>query len=167
MKTDKNTIIEIEKNYEIFTDGRVYSKKSKKWLKPTIGWSHEVYYHLGSPNISIGMGRLVALKYIPNPMGYSDVEHLDGNIMNNDISNLGWCKRAKNFYKNKEDKEWRERDVITTELSSMLNNDARSKRVRVNGVVYDSIGDACLSLGIDRRKFNRKWDILGVEVIFD
>ena len=99
MKTTIETIKKIEESYTIYPDGRVYSKKTHRWIKPTIGWGGEVFYHLNNPNISIGMGRLVALKYIPNPRNYTDVEHLDSNRMNNDRGNLGWCSRAKNYHK--------------------------------------------------------------------
>lgn len=40
--------------------------------------------------------RLVALTFIPNPEGKSDVNHKDGNPANNNVDNLEWMTRAEN-----------------------------------------------------------------------
>lgn len=41
--------------------------------------------------------RLVALAFIPNPNGESDVNHKDGNKENIHVSNLEWCSRSENI----------------------------------------------------------------------
>jgi hypothetical protein len=41
--------------------------------------------------------RLVATTFIPNPNKLRDVNHLDGNKCNNNISNLEWCTRSENI----------------------------------------------------------------------
>lgn len=43
--------------------------------------------------------RLVALAFIPNtaPEEYTVINHLDGNRLNNDISNLEWCTQSQNM----------------------------------------------------------------------
>jgi hypothetical protein len=40
--------------------------------------------------------RLVAQAFIPNPVGYLEVNHLDGNPANNVVSNLEWCDKRHN-----------------------------------------------------------------------
>lgn len=40
--------------------------------------------------------RLVALSFIPNPRSLPVVNHLDGNKLNNAVSNLEWCSIAEN-----------------------------------------------------------------------
>jgi hypothetical protein len=38
------------------------------------------------------VARLVAIAFVPNPMGYTWVRHIDGNTLNNEASNLEWVK---------------------------------------------------------------------------
>lgn len=40
--------------------------------------------------------RLLAEVYIPNPNNYSQINHVDGDSHNNNISNLEWCNAKEN-----------------------------------------------------------------------
>lgn len=41
--------------------------------------------------------RLIAINFIENPDNYDEINHIDGNKLNNDINNLEWCSRSKNI----------------------------------------------------------------------
>lgn len=45
---------------------------------------------------SLYIHRLVAQHFIPNPLNLAEVNHLDGDKLNNHISNLEWCSREDN-----------------------------------------------------------------------
>ena len=52
---------------------------------------------------SITVHRLVAQAFIDNPYNFSQINHIDGNKLNNKIDNLEWCTASQNMqhaYKN-------------------------------------------------------------------
>ena len=84
--------------YAIDTDGRVYSYKSKRYLKGgALIYGHKTV--LLSKNGKAEMRlvhRLVAQAFIPNPNGLAVVHHIDGNPQNNSVTNLQWCTQKEN-----------------------------------------------------------------------
>lgn len=85
-------------DYQIYEDGRVFSKKSRKFLKKGDnghGYLVVRLFHEGKAKTH-KIHRLVALHYIPNPENRREVDHIDRNKKNNDISNLRWATRSEN-----------------------------------------------------------------------
>lgn len=55
-------------------------------------------YHVSSfANKTVFIHKLVALVHIPNPMNKKEVNHIDGDKNNNQISNLEWVTREENI----------------------------------------------------------------------
>ena len=79
--------------YAITRDGRVWSYRSNKFLKP-IDNGHG-YYQINLCREGKGKNylihRLVAQAFIPNPERLPQVNHKDENPQNNCASNLEWC----------------------------------------------------------------------------
>ncbi len=87
-------------DYLISNYGRVISLKwgRIKTLKP------QIVEHYNLVRLSKGKNRkqeyihrLVAIHFIDNPKNYLEINHKDGNKLNNHYSNLEWCDRQLNI----------------------------------------------------------------------
>ena len=87
-------------NYVIYEDGRVWSKgyknASPKFLTNNLDSMGYYSLTLRHPKKKFYIHRLVAIHYIPNPLNKEQVDHKDGNKLNNDISNLRWVDNREN-----------------------------------------------------------------------
>lgn len=84
-------------NYFITEDGRILNKSKNRFLKLYLNnWGY-LWTKLGRKN---GNGkqvhRLVAQTYVPNPENKPQVNHIDGNKLNNHYSNLEWVTIQEN-----------------------------------------------------------------------
>ena len=99
----KTKTVPFNKDYEVSTTGVVTSLKGGKRhiLKPALnkatGYKSVSLSTKGKAK-TIDIHRLVALTHIknPNPKKYNVVNHLDGNKLNNSVSNLEWTDHATN-----------------------------------------------------------------------
>lgn len=89
------------KNYEgiyaVTEDGKVWSYKSKKFLKPSVSRCYlKVVLCKDGDRKNFNIHRLVAEAYVPNPDNLPCVNHKDECKTNNNAQNLAWCTVADN-----------------------------------------------------------------------
>jgi hypothetical protein len=91
--------------YQISTYGTVVVLRNGKILKPFIDlnrFSRHGYYFVmlskDGKQKKIKVCRLVAITFIPNPENKPEVNHKDGNSLNDDIFNLEWVTSSENKY---------------------------------------------------------------------
>ena len=102
--------------YRVTAEGRVFSQTKRKIplvgkgmeftgefkfiLEPerelTYTLNNRGYFSVGIRRKTFMVHRLVALAFIPNPEQKPHVNHIDGNKLNNHVSNLEWCTAKEN-----------------------------------------------------------------------
>jgi hypothetical protein len=90
--------------YAVTKDGRVWSYPKKaggkshegKFLQPALNSKGYLRVTLLVKNNRRLVHRLVATTYIPNPENKKQVNHIDGNKMNNVVHNLEWVTNSEN-----------------------------------------------------------------------
>lgn len=86
--------------YEISNYGQVRNSENGNVLKQQVSKRGYPIIRINDKNkkkVSFSIHRLVAKAFVPNPRGYLEVNHLDGNKLNNSFLNLQWCTRGENI----------------------------------------------------------------------
>ena len=139
-----------EGKYKIYEDGRVWSNYYNKFMKthPDGCGYYQVGLSKDKKKKKFLLHRLLALHFIPNPNNLPEVDHIDVNRKNNDLSNLQWItvkenRNKKGLYKNN---TLREKHICPTKEGYMVsikrNGIRKFKRVKTleEGIDYrDSV----------------------------
>lgn len=94
------------KMYTLTRDGRIWSHIKEDWLLPTKPNSHGyITLHLHGDDgktYNEKLHRLVAYSFVANPRGYKEVDHINGNKLDNRASNLEWVSTEENLRRARE-----------------------------------------------------------------
>tara|TARA_R110000822_G_scaffold1894_3_gene9060 strand:- start:641 stop:1102 length:462 start_codon:yes stop_codon:yes gene_type:complete len=81
-------------NYDINEKGEVLNLRKNKLMK--IHTSYNGYKYVSLPGKTNYIHRLLGIKFIHNPLMLREINHIDGNKLNNDLNNLEWCSSSDN-----------------------------------------------------------------------
>lgn len=83
--------------YYVSSCGKVFGCKGDEMRTEVSNRGYKrVWLTINGKRERYSVHRLVALCFIPNPDKKLEVNHIDGNKLNNDVSNLEWCTRSEN-----------------------------------------------------------------------
>lgn len=156
-------------NYEINILGEIRRKETKHILKPAKiknGYLTVVLTKDGKCKTYL-LHRLVASNFIKNINGYKEINHIDGNKLNNNVDNLEWCTRKHNISEayrlglrkkiyNKENKNSKKVKQINLKTKEEIIWDSISEAARKKGYSTGSICDACK--GNLKTAYKSKWE---------
>ena len=113
--------------YKVDENGNVFSVRNNKLLKRMMFPSGYEYVHLcnGKGKTKLfRVHRLVAETFIPNPNNLPEVNHKDGDKLNNNVKNLEWCTNLENM-----------RHSVETGLRNIKGENNPSAKLTVKDVV--------------------------------
>jgi len=84
--------------YKVCEDGSVFNRYGKRLSSHNNGKDYLIVaVSIDGKRTSKAVHRLIAECFIPNPNNLSDVDHIDGDRQNNQISNLRWVTHGDNI----------------------------------------------------------------------
>lgn len=142
-------------DYYATEDGKIISIRTGKeicqWID-NVGYYQCNFYKNGKKKY-VRVHRIIAETFIPNPNNLPQVNHIDGDKTNNNVSNLEWC------------------DNRTNTVHAFENNLTTRHNVKcmINGVAYPSIRTASRITGLNRKTltavlYDQKKNNYGVEI---
>lgn len=151
MNTEKWTKVNGYPLYSVSNRGRVRNDSSGRVLSPGKTVGGYLFVGLGNKEgrRTRFLHRLVAEAFLANPESKREVNHKDGNKLNNDVSNLEWCTRSENLTHSY--KTLGRKPAICEEAKAALKKANENRAVPVlcveTGVVYKSIKEAARAVG--------------------
>lgn len=120
-----------DSDYLIYSDGRIFSKKTNRFLAGKIdNVGYRVYALAITDKLTVSQRkkskmlyahRLVAEYFIPNPNNYQYVHHKDEDKLNNCVSNLEWVSPKQNMQYHLQNGKIKERKKMRYHINDLPN----------------------------------------------
>lgn len=131
-------------SYEVSNKGRIRNKKTGRIRKPSNDRYLSVDLYRDGDFKRKNIHRLVAEAFIPRIDGKDQINHIDGDKHNNDVSNLEWCTSTEN-----------NRHAVNTGINHPGEYQKRQIRVKETGEIFDGVVECANAIGADFRNVYR------------
>ena len=137
--------------YKIYSTGKVYSIKLKKYItghKNKRGYYAFTLYNKEGKRKQKFLHQLLAMAFIPNPNNYEIVRHLDDDKNNNSLSNLKWGTIKENI-----------EDAIKNNVFVMPNNSKKwlVKTPSGNLLEVDNLTNFCKENNLSKQNLHKTY----------
>lgn len=88
---------DFNKYYSVSNQGRIRNKATQHILAQNINGGGYFYATLANPKYNLTVHRAIAAAFVENPLLKPQVNHIDGNKLNNAIDNLEWVTQEENL----------------------------------------------------------------------
>ena len=142
--------------YEISSFGNIRNSR-KRIMKPYVNNKgyHCIDFQVNSVRTKHLIHRLVLLTFIPNPDNLPEVNHIDEDKSNNNLSNLEWCTRSYNKQHSMQSGTY---NKIYTQKNALGKKHKKNTASKYHNVSYDKDRNkwtACIIVDKKRYGFKR------------
>lgn len=147
MKKESWKIVKENTNYKISNQGRFKNVKNNIIIKTSITNANyeTVGFKFNGENKRKLIHRLVATAFIPNPYNKPQVNHIDGNKLNNSVDNLEWVTGSENTKHSY--------DIGFKKKPHSISNSKKVEVIKITGEkigVFNSLSNACKLLKLHK-----------------